>query len=110
MNLKKDAKYGLGKDTHAVHTLLKCPLKFVPLYFIYFSAHNSPKIHDVCVCCLGFQVVGGEDSGRADLGTIISSITPGGPADVNGSLKPGASCCPPPPGLSGGVSSVAMRQ
>ncbi|XP_030005570.1 tyrosine-protein phosphatase non-receptor type 13 isoform X2 [Sphaeramia orbicularis] len=38
---------------------------------------------------LGFQIVGGENSGRMDLGTIISSITPGGPADVNGCLKPG---------------------
>ncbi|XP_029300325.1 tyrosine-protein phosphatase non-receptor type 13 isoform X2 [Cottoperca gobio] len=38
---------------------------------------------------LGFQVVGGENSGRTDLGTIISSITPGGPADVNDCLKPG---------------------
>ncbi|KAM3873959.1 tyrosine-protein phosphatase non-receptor type 13 [Diretmus argenteus] len=38
---------------------------------------------------LGFQIVGGENSGRLDLGTIISSITPGGPADVNGCLKPG---------------------
>uniref|UniRef100_A0A8C2HKK8 Tyrosine-protein phosphatase non-receptor type 20 n=1 Tax=Cyprinus carpio TaxID=7962 RepID=A0A8C2HKK8_CYPCA len=39
---------------------------------------------------LGFQVVGGENSGpRQDLGTIISSITPGGPADINGCLKPG---------------------
>ncbi|XP_041666705.1 tyrosine-protein phosphatase non-receptor type 13 isoform X2 [Cheilinus undulatus] len=38
---------------------------------------------------LGFQVVGGENSGRMDLGTIISSITPGGPADVDGRLKPG---------------------
>ncbi|XP_049909066.1 tyrosine-protein phosphatase non-receptor type 13 isoform X1 [Epinephelus moara] len=38
---------------------------------------------------LGFQVVGGENSGRMDLGTIISSITPGGPADLNGCLKPG---------------------
>ncbi|XP_052393234.1 tyrosine-protein phosphatase non-receptor type 13 isoform X3 [Carassius gibelio] len=38
---------------------------------------------------LGFQVVGGESSGRQDLGTIISSITPGGPADIDGSLKPG---------------------
>ncbi|XP_061589675.1 LOW QUALITY PROTEIN: tyrosine-protein phosphatase non-receptor type 13 [Cololabis saira] len=37
---------------------------------------------------LGFQVVGGEDSGRTDPGTIISAITPGGPADVNGCLKP----------------------
>uniref|UniRef100_A0A7N6C433 Protein tyrosine phosphatase non-receptor type 13 n=1 Tax=Anabas testudineus TaxID=64144 RepID=A0A7N6C433_ANATE len=36
-----------------------------------------------------FQVVGGESTSRTDLGTIISSITPGGPADVNGCLKPG---------------------
>ncbi|XP_055087486.1 tyrosine-protein phosphatase non-receptor type 13 isoform X4 [Periophthalmus magnuspinnatus] len=38
---------------------------------------------------LGFQIVGGETSGRKDLGTIVSAITPGGPADVNGCLKPG---------------------
>ncbi|XP_051959846.1 tyrosine-protein phosphatase non-receptor type 13 isoform X2 [Xyrauchen texanus] len=38
---------------------------------------------------LGFQVVSGENSGRQDLGTLISSITPGGPADINGCLKPG---------------------
>nr|XP_023684421.1 tyrosine-protein phosphatase non-receptor type 13 isoform X2 [Paramormyrops kingsleyae] len=38
---------------------------------------------------LGFQIVGGENSGRADLGTFISSITPGGPADIDGTLKPG---------------------
>ncbi|XP_074546202.1 tyrosine-protein phosphatase non-receptor type 13 isoform X2 [Halichoeres trimaculatus] len=38
---------------------------------------------------LGFQVVGGENSGRMDLGTIVSSVTPGGPADVSGCLKPG---------------------
>uniref|UniRef100_A0A672Q0N2 Tyrosine-protein phosphatase non-receptor type 13-like n=1 Tax=Sinocyclocheilus grahami TaxID=75366 RepID=A0A672Q0N2_SINGR len=38
---------------------------------------------------LGFQVVGGENSGSQDLGTIISSITPGGPAEINGCLKPG---------------------
>ncbi|XP_041914622.1 tyrosine-protein phosphatase non-receptor type 13 isoform X6 [Alosa sapidissima] len=38
---------------------------------------------------LGFQIVGGESSGRMDLGTLISSITPGGPADINGYLKPG---------------------
>lgn len=42
-----------------------------------------------CLCSAGFQVVGGENSSRVDLGTIISSITPGGPADVNGCLKPG---------------------
>uniref|UniRef100_A0A8C6KKB2 Protein tyrosine phosphatase non-receptor type 13 n=1 Tax=Nothobranchius furzeri TaxID=105023 RepID=A0A8C6KKB2_NOTFU len=38
---------------------------------------------------LGFQVVGAENSGRTDRGTIISSITPGGPADCDGFLKPG---------------------
>ncbi|XP_068190464.1 tyrosine-protein phosphatase non-receptor type 13 isoform X3 [Antennarius striatus] len=38
---------------------------------------------------LGFQVVGGENSGRSDLGTIVSSITPGGPAEVSGCLRPG---------------------
>ncbi|XP_036384166.1 tyrosine-protein phosphatase non-receptor type 13 isoform X2 [Megalops cyprinoides] len=38
---------------------------------------------------LGFQIVGGENSGRMDLGTFVSSITPGGPADLNGCLKPG---------------------
>ncbi len=43
----------------------------------------------LCLCSPGFQVVGGENSGRMDLGTIISSVTPGGPADVNGCLKPG---------------------
>uniref|UniRef100_A0A4W4G9P7 Tyrosine-protein phosphatase non-receptor type 13 n=1 Tax=Electrophorus electricus TaxID=8005 RepID=A0A4W4G9P7_ELEEL len=38
---------------------------------------------------LGFQISGGETSGRTDLGTIVCSITPGGPADVDGCLKPG---------------------
>ncbi|KAJ3605309.1 hypothetical protein NHX12_027358 [Muraenolepis orangiensis] len=38
---------------------------------------------------LGFQVVGGEICGRKDLGTIVSSITPGGPADLSSCLKPG---------------------
>ncbi|KAK3555981.1 hypothetical protein QTP86_032566 [Hemibagrus guttatus] len=38
---------------------------------------------------LGFQISGGETAGRTDLGTIVSSITPGGPADVDGRLKPG---------------------
>ncbi|XP_013358198.1 PREDICTED: tyrosine-protein phosphatase non-receptor type 13 isoform X12 [Chinchilla lanigera] len=38
---------------------------------------------------LGFQVIGGEKMGRLDLGVFISSITPGGPADLGGCLKPG---------------------
>ncbi|XP_052314523.1 tyrosine-protein phosphatase non-receptor type 13 isoform X2 [Oncorhynchus keta] len=38
---------------------------------------------------LGFQIVEGQNSGHVDLGTFISSIIPGGPADINGCLKPG---------------------
>ncbi|XP_066430473.1 tyrosine-protein phosphatase non-receptor type 13 isoform X2 [Eleutherodactylus coqui] len=38
---------------------------------------------------LGFQIMGGETTGKLDLGIFISSITPGGPADLDGRLKPG---------------------
>ncbi|XP_044159756.1 tyrosine-protein phosphatase non-receptor type 13 isoform X6 [Bufo gargarizans] len=38
---------------------------------------------------LGFQIMGGETTGKLDLGIFISSITPGGPADLDGCLKPG---------------------
>ncbi|XP_040182579.1 tyrosine-protein phosphatase non-receptor type 13 isoform X4 [Rana temporaria] len=38
---------------------------------------------------LGFQIMGGETTGKLDLGIFIGSITPGGPADVDGRLKPG---------------------
>uniref|UniRef100_A0A670KCG9 Tyrosine-protein phosphatase non-receptor type 13 n=1 Tax=Podarcis muralis TaxID=64176 RepID=A0A670KCG9_PODMU len=37
----------------------------------------------------GFQITGGEKTGKLDLGIFIHSITPGGPADLQGSLKPG---------------------
>ncbi|XP_044285237.1 tyrosine-protein phosphatase non-receptor type 13 isoform X3 [Varanus komodoensis] len=40
-------------------------------------------------CGLGFQITGGEKTGKLDLGIFIHSITPGGPADRQGSLKPG---------------------
>lgn len=59
------------------------------IYTIYTYCVHVFRLVYACVCSPGFQVVGGESSGRMDLGTIISSITPGGPADVNGSLKPG---------------------
>ncbi|XP_075277317.1 tyrosine-protein phosphatase non-receptor type 13 isoform X1 [Opisthocomus hoazin] len=38
---------------------------------------------------LGFQIVGGEKTGKLDLGIFIKSVIPGGPADLEGSLKPG---------------------
>ncbi|XP_075717007.1 tyrosine-protein phosphatase non-receptor type 13 isoform X2 [Rhinoderma darwinii] len=40
-------------------------------------------------CDLGFHIMGGETTGKLDLGIFISSITPGGPADLDGRLKPG---------------------
>ncbi|XP_074761049.1 tyrosine-protein phosphatase non-receptor type 13 isoform X6 [Athene noctua] len=38
---------------------------------------------------LGFQIVGGEKTGKLDLGIFIHSVIPGGPADLEGSLKSG---------------------
>ncbi|KAG8454361.1 hypothetical protein GDO86_000837 [Hymenochirus boettgeri] len=38
---------------------------------------------------LGFQIVGGDTSGKLGPGLFINSITPGGPADIDGALKPG---------------------
>ncbi|XP_077332510.1 tyrosine-protein phosphatase non-receptor type 13 isoform X12 [Lithobates pipiens] len=37
---------------------------------------------------LGFQIMSGETTGKLDLGIFIGSITPGGPADMDGRLKP----------------------
>ncbi|XP_070780338.1 tyrosine-protein phosphatase non-receptor type 13 isoform X2 [Enoplosus armatus] len=58
-------------------------------YVVGVSMHSSSGPPSTPASVNGFQVVGGENSGRMDLGTIISSVTPGGPADVNGCLKPG---------------------
>lgn len=38
---------------------------------------------------VGFQIVGGEKTGKLDLGIFIHSVIPGGPADLEGTLKPG---------------------
>lgn len=38
---------------------------------------------------IGFQIVGGEKTGKLDLGIFIHSVVPGGPADLEGTLKPG---------------------
>uniref|UniRef100_A0A4X2M260 Tyrosine-protein phosphatase non-receptor type 13 n=1 Tax=Vombatus ursinus TaxID=29139 RepID=A0A4X2M260_VOMUR len=55
---------------------------------------------------LGFQIVGGEKTGRLDLGVFISSVTPGGPADLEGSLKPAPS---PPTYLSSRMKNYVPR-
>ncbi|XP_074849766.1 tyrosine-protein phosphatase non-receptor type 13 isoform X2 [Carettochelys insculpta] len=38
---------------------------------------------------LGFEIVGEEQTGKLDLGIFIHSLIPGGPAELDGSLKPG---------------------
>uniref|UniRef100_A0A663DMM7 Tyrosine-protein phosphatase non-receptor type 13 n=1 Tax=Aquila chrysaetos chrysaetos TaxID=223781 RepID=A0A663DMM7_AQUCH len=49
--------------------------------------------NDIFACfgpfLIGFQIVGGEKTGKLDLGIFIHSVIPGGPADLEGSLKPG---------------------
>ncbi|XP_054994829.1 tyrosine-protein phosphatase non-receptor type 13 isoform X3 [Sorex araneus] len=47
------------------------------------------KLKKDAKCGLGFQIIGGEKMGRLDLGVFISSVMPGGPADLDGRLKPG---------------------
>uniref|UniRef100_A0A665WU42 Tyrosine-protein phosphatase non-receptor type 13 n=1 Tax=Echeneis naucrates TaxID=173247 RepID=A0A665WU42_ECHNA len=87
--------YVVGKDA-GVNASFLCSLHCTDSLKKKLNALPSPEREITTVNLkkdvkygLGFQVVGGENSGRMDLGTIISSITPGGPADVNGSLKPG---------------------
>ncbi|XP_067846546.1 tyrosine-protein phosphatase non-receptor type 13 isoform X2 [Heptranchias perlo] len=38
---------------------------------------------------LGFQIVGGEKTGKLDLGIFVTTIMPGGPAELDGRLNPG---------------------
>ncbi|GCB66989.1 hypothetical protein scyTo_0005060 [Scyliorhinus torazame] len=38
---------------------------------------------------LGFQIVGGEKTGKLDLGIFVTTIMPGGPAELDRSLNPG---------------------
>ena len=37
----------------------------------------------------GIIIVGGENTGKLDLGVFVKSITPGGPADEDGRIHPG---------------------
>ncbi|CAH2321589.1 FERM and PDZ domain-containing 2 isoform X1 [Pelobates cultripes] len=38
---------------------------------------------------LGFVIIGGENIGKLDLGIFVASIIPGGPAELDGRIKPG---------------------
>ncbi|XP_043534741.1 FERM and PDZ domain-containing protein 2 isoform X3 [Chiloscyllium plagiosum] len=50
---------------------------------VFVTLKKDPKVG------FGFQIVGGERTGKLDLGIFITSITPGGPADKDGRVKEG---------------------
>ncbi|XP_038647680.1 tyrosine-protein phosphatase non-receptor type 13 isoform X9 [Scyliorhinus canicula] len=62
-----------------------------------FSALPSPERElrfiklkkDVKHGLAGFQIVGGEKTGKLDLGIFVTTIMPGGPAELDRSLNPG---------------------
>ncbi|XP_032095586.1 tyrosine-protein phosphatase non-receptor type 13 isoform X7 [Sapajus apella] len=89
--------YVLGMTMHSSgNSSFQVPLKENDMQHKRWSIVSSPEREITLVnlkkdakCGLGFQIIGGEKMGRLDLGIFISSVTPGGPADLDGCLKPG---------------------
>ncbi|XP_077858105.1 tyrosine-protein phosphatase non-receptor type 13 isoform X13 [Macaca mulatta] len=89
--------YVLGTTMHSCgNSSSQVPLKENDVLHKRWSIVSSPEREITLVNLkkdakygLGFQIIGGEKMGRLDLGIFISSITPGGPADLDGCLKPG---------------------
>ncbi|XP_036083627.1 tyrosine-protein phosphatase non-receptor type 13 isoform X4 [Rousettus aegyptiacus] len=89
--------YGIGMTLHSSgNSSSQVPLKENDVLHKRWSIVSSPEREITLVNLkkdakygLGFQIIGGEKMGRLDLGVFISSITPGGPADLDGCLKPG---------------------
>uniref|UniRef100_A0A2K5EFS8 Tyrosine-protein phosphatase non-receptor type 13 n=1 Tax=Aotus nancymaae TaxID=37293 RepID=A0A2K5EFS8_AOTNA len=89
--------YVLGMTMHSSgNSSFQVPLKENDVQHKRWSIVSSPEREITLVNLkkdakygLGFQIIGGEKMGRLDLGIFISSITPGGPADLDGCLKPG---------------------
>ncbi|XP_017400634.1 tyrosine-protein phosphatase non-receptor type 13 isoform X6 [Cebus imitator] len=89
--------YVLGMTMHSSgNSSFQVPLKENDMQHKRWSIVSSPEREITLVNLkkdakygLGFQIIGGEKMGRLDLGIFISSVTPGGPADLDGCLKPG---------------------
>ncbi|XP_058575567.1 tyrosine-protein phosphatase non-receptor type 13 isoform X5 [Neofelis nebulosa] len=89
--------YVIGMTLHSSgNSSSQVPLKENDVLHKRWSMVSSPEREITLVSLkkdakygLGFQIIGGEKMGRLDLGVFISSITPGGPADLDGYLKPG---------------------
>ncbi|XP_073897920.1 tyrosine-protein phosphatase non-receptor type 13 isoform X4 [Castor canadensis] len=92
-----DQAYVIGMTMHSSgNPSSQVPLKENDVLHKRWSIVSSPEREITLVNLkkdakygLGFQIIGGEKMGRLDLGVFISSITPGGPADLDGCLKPG---------------------
>ncbi|XP_064141668.1 tyrosine-protein phosphatase non-receptor type 13 isoform X2 [Loxodonta africana] len=89
--------YGIGMTMHSSgNSSSQLPLKENDALHKRWSIVSSPEREITLLNLkkdakygLGFQIIGGEKMGRLDLGVFISSVTPGGPADLDGCLKPG---------------------
>ncbi|XP_075400170.1 tyrosine-protein phosphatase non-receptor type 13 isoform X4 [Tenrec ecaudatus] len=89
--------YGIGMTMHSSgNPSSQVPFKENDVLHKRWSIVSSPEREITLVNLkkdakhgLGFQIIGGEKMGRLDLGVFISSIIPGGPADLDGCLKPG---------------------
>ncbi|XP_054539781.1 tyrosine-protein phosphatase non-receptor type 13 isoform X20 [Pan troglodytes] len=89
--------YVLGMTMHSSgNSSSQVPLKENDVLHKRWSIVSSPEREITLVNLkkdakygLGFQIIGGEKMGRLDLGIFISSVAPGGPADLDGCLKPG---------------------
>ncbi|XP_045140274.1 tyrosine-protein phosphatase non-receptor type 13 [Echinops telfairi] len=89
--------YGIGMTMHSSgNPSSQVPFKENDVLRKRWSIVSSPEREITLVNLkkdakygLGFQIIGGEKMGRLDLGVFISSIIPGGPADLDGCLKPG---------------------
>ncbi|XP_069486537.1 tyrosine-protein phosphatase non-receptor type 13 isoform X2 [Ambystoma mexicanum] len=89
--------YVVGISMHSAgHPVSPASLKGNDLRQKKLSSASSPEREITLVKLrkdpkygLGFKIAGGENTGKLDLGVFISSITPGGPAHLDGCLKPG---------------------
>uniref|UniRef100_H3BBQ1 Protein tyrosine phosphatase non-receptor type 20 n=1 Tax=Latimeria chalumnae TaxID=7897 RepID=H3BBQ1_LATCH len=97
-----------GTVFHLLYLCTKRQLKEVTGAMVIFIGYSGlqgvqregsmmePKREIVCVTLqrhpqhgFGFVIIGGEKTGKLDLGIFIASVIPGGPAEKDGRIKPG---------------------
>ncbi|XP_072138668.1 FERM and PDZ domain-containing protein 2 [Mobula birostris] len=75
----------LGQSGAVEHTASQMDneVTFPEREIIFVNLKKDPKFG------FGFMIIGGERTGKLDLGIFITAITPGGPADKDGRIKEG---------------------